>query len=140
MIVVLDSNVFLSALLTPAGNSGLIYAAWRKDAFQLATCEQQLDEIRQASRNPKFSHILQPHEVGIMMNNLRRVRVLTRFPRRHIAFDPTDAFLLDLSAAARAHFLVTGDKRSGLLQERKVENTRIVTPAEFCTLVLSSKR
>lgn len=137
MIVVLDSNVFLSALITPSGNSASIYEAWRAGRFQIATCTEQLNEIKAASRNPKFADILQPREVGVMLNRLRATRVPEPIPRRYVASDPTDSFLLNLAAAVSAHFLITGDKRAGLLQQRTVETTRILNPAQFCTSVLS---
>lgn len=35
-----------------------------------------------------------------------------------------------------ADFMVTGDRRAGLLQLRHIERTRIVTPAVFCAEVL----
>jgi putative PIN family toxin of toxin-antitoxin system len=136
VIVVLDSNVFLSALITPTGNSAFIYKAWLSGTFALATCREQLEEIKTASRNPKFGHILQPQEVGIMLNRLRRANVISEIPRKHDATDPTDAFLLNLAVAVSAHFLVTGDKRSGLLERNRVDGTRILSPGEFCLRVL----
>jgi uncharacterized protein len=43
--------------------------------------------------------------------------------------DPKDNFLLSLSIDGKADFLVTGD--SDLLVLRKIENTQIVSWAEF---------
>ncbi len=71
MRVVLDSNIFLSALLSPHGPPHMIYRAWRGGRFELVTCTIQLDELRRASRYPKFRGILQPHRVGQMVNNLQ---------------------------------------------------------------------
>jgi len=71
-----------------------------------------------------------------MINRMRTSTVLFNVPRHHTATDPTDSFLLDLAAASNAHYLVTGDKKSGLLQLGKLGNTRILSPASFCTDVL----
>lgn len=49
MIVVVDSNVFFSALLTPNRGSALIYRAWLDDIFTLVSCEEQIVEIRNVS-------------------------------------------------------------------------------------------
>jgi len=57
-------------------------------------------------------------------------------PRKHTADDPDDAYLLDLAEAARVNYLVTGDKRAGLLRRRKVGGARILTAAKFCEEVL----
>jgi predicted nucleic acid-binding protein len=72
MRVVLDSNILLSALLSPHAPPHRIYQAWRQRRFELVSSTIQLDELRRASRYPKFRGILQPHRVGRMLNNLRR--------------------------------------------------------------------
>lgn len=41
-----------------------------------------------------------------------------------------------MALAGDADYLVTGDRRAGLLQRGHIERTRIVTPAVFCTEVL----
>jgi uncharacterized protein len=52
------------------------------------------------------------------------------------ADDPNDSFLLAMALTGDADYLVTGDRRAGLLQRRHIERTRIVTPAAFCAKVL----
>ncbi len=41
-----------------------------------------------------------------------------------------------MSIAGNADYLVTGDHRAGLLQQRNIGHTRILTPATFCSEVL----
>jgi predicted nucleic acid-binding protein len=50
--------------------------------------------------------------------------------------DPNDEFLISMALASEADFLVSGDRRSGLLQRGSVGRTRIVSPATFCVEVL----
>jgi len=50
--------------------------------------------------------------------------------------DPNDAWLLGLAEIARADYLVTGDKRAGILSRETFGVTRIVTAAAFCRDVL----
>jgi len=76
MRVVLDTNVLLSALISPHGAPDAIYRAWRAARFEVITSQVQLEEIRRASRYPKFKQVLQPYQVGTMVNNLQRARVL----------------------------------------------------------------
>lgn len=66
MRVVLDTNVFLSALISPHGTSAIIYSAWRSGKFDVMTSMAQLEELRRASRYPKFKAVLQPSRVGIL--------------------------------------------------------------------------
>lgn len=132
MRVVLDTNVLLSALISPHGPPDVIYRAWRAARFEVVTSVAQLDEIRRASRYPKFKAVLQPHRVGTMVNNLQRAVVLEHLPTGIEADDPNDAFLLAMAVASEAEYLVTGDHRAGLLQRGSIGRTRIVTPAAFC--------
>jgi len=136
MRVVLDTNVLLSALISPYGPPDVIYRAWRAARFEVVTSVAQLDELRRASRYPKFKAVLQPHRVGTMVNNLQRAVVLEHLPTGIEADDPNDAFLISMALASEAEYLVTGDHRAGLLQRGNIGRTRIVTPAAFCAEAL----
>ncbi|EMC8541949.1 putative toxin-antitoxin system toxin component, PIN family [Pseudomonas aeruginosa] len=136
MRVVLDSNILFSALISPHGTPDAIYRAWRAARFEVVTSRLQLDEIRRASRYPKLQSILQPAKVGTMINNLQRAVVLKRLSIEAEADDPDDAFLLAMAVAGEADYLVTGDRRAGLVQRGHIGRTRIVTPAQFCAEVL----
>ncbi len=136
MRVILDSNILLSALISPHGSIDQIYRAWRAARFELVTSHTQLDEIRLASRYPKLKSILQPARVGTMINNLQRSVVLDALTVEAESDDPNDAFLLAMAVQAKADYLVTGDRRAGLVQRGHIERTRILTPAQFCREVL----
>ncbi|KPB99463.1 Uncharacterized protein AC503_4854 [Pseudomonas syringae pv. maculicola] len=132
----MDTNILFSALISPHGAPDTIYRAWRTARFEIVTSQMQLDEIRRASRYPKLQAILQPSKVGTMINNLQRALVLERLTIEEEADDPNDSFLLAMALAGDAHYLVTGDRRAGLLQRGHIGRTRIVTPALFCAEAL----
>ncbi len=132
MRVVLDSNILFSALISAKGPPDAIYRAWRAGRFEIVTSRWQLDEIRRASRYPKLKAVLQPAKIGTMINNLQLAVVLEHLKIEMETADAGDAFLLAMATDGRADYLVTGDKRSGLLQLGHIERTRIVTPATFC--------
>jgi uncharacterized protein len=134
--VVLDTNVLLSALISLHGPPHRLYKAWRDGRFDLITSHEQLDEIRRASRYPKFKAILQPHLVGAMVNNMQRAIIVKRVPTGIEADDPFDTFLLAMAQAGRADYLITGDHRAGLLKRGNLGPTRIMTPADFCKSLL----
>jgi len=137
MLVLLDSNVFISALLSPHGAPAKIVDHWRDGGFHLLTCQMQIKEIREASRTPKFRERLQPHQVGTMLNHLYGATIWQApLPRRYEAADPTDSYLLNLIEAAQPDYAVTGDKRSGLLQLDKLGRTKILKASSFCAEVL----
>lgn len=139
MRVILDSNVLLGALISPFGHPDKIYRAWRAGRFELLTSSTQLDELRRVSRYPKLKSILPAHRIGTMIHNMQRAIVLDPLPPLAAGVevnDPNDAFLLAMAQAGEADYLVTGDRRAGLLQRGSLGRTRIVTPAMFCSEVL----
>lgn len=74
-----------------------------------------------------------------MVNNMQRAIVLGTLPPLPQGVDlndPNDAFLLAMSIASDADYLVTGDRRAGLLQLGAAGRTRIITPATFCAETL----
>lgn len=139
MRVILDTNVLLGALISPHGPPDAIYRAWRTGRFELVTSAVQLDELRRVSRYPKLKTILPAHRVGTMVNNLQRAIVLAQLPSLPDgieAKDPNDAFLLAMALGGEADYLVTGDRRAGLLQRGSIGRTCIVRPATFCAQAL----
>jgi putative PIN family toxin of toxin-antitoxin system len=139
MLVLLDSNILISALISPFGAPAAIYNEWLSGRFRVVTCQQQIDEIRLATRHPRFKGRLQPHHIGTMLNNLYSTWLWDGLPpRKHDAADPTDSYLLDLMEAAQPDYAVTGDKRSGLLQLGRLGRTKILSATEFQETVLHS--
>lgn len=139
MRVILDTNVLLAALVSPHHPPDIIYRAWQAGRFDLVTAAVQLDELRRASRYPKIKAILPAHRIGTMINNMQRAIVLNTLPGLPDSIevrDPNDAFLLAIALAGEADYLVTGDRRAGLLQRGCIGRARIITPAAFCVEAL----
>ncbi len=139
MRVILDTNVLLGALISPHGPPDTIYRAWRAARFDLVTSTAQLDELRRVSRYPKLKTILPAHRIGTMVNNMQRavvLGVLPPLPEGVDVSDPNDAFLLAMALTGEADYLVTGDRRAGLLQLGNLGRARIVTPTVFCAETL----
>ena len=137
MLVILDSNVLISALLTSSGPPLLIYLAWLQKRFELVTCREQIEEIRNASRYPRLRASVSPQQFGTVINHLKKSQIKdSNLPRLYSANDPNDSFLLNLAALTGAHYLVTGDKKSQILARGKVESTTILSARDFCTNVL----
>ncbi len=131
MRVILDTNILLSALISRDSPPAQIYQAWRNCEFDLITTGIQLEELRRASRYPRLRAILEPHLVGRMINYLHRAVVVDRVPLLHEADDPTDSWLLSLAEIGKADFLVTGDKKAGILSRGRVASAQIVTATAF---------
>lgn len=133
MKVVLDTNVLISALISPHNPPDLILQSWLAGDFELLTSEEQLEEIRRVSRYAHLQPYLQPHRVGLIINRMRSLATIVE-PEALIseeALDPDDNFLIAICEAGSANNLVTGDQRAGLLVRKHIGATEILTAAQF---------
>jgi hypothetical protein len=70
----LDTNVLLSALLSPHGWPDAIYRAWQKDRFDLVTAAAQIDTPRSASDTRATLPSVPPRRrVIIMASNIENL-------------------------------------------------------------------
>jgi uncharacterized protein len=138
MHVVLDTNILISALMIQTGNPDDIYRAWQVGQFTLLTCAEHLDELRATLRKPAIAERIKPYKAGALINEVKKLaESVDELPRVCRSPDPTDDFLLALSEAGRADYLVTGDK-SGLLALQHHKATRIVSARIFAELLHES--
>jgi putative PIN family toxin of toxin-antitoxin system len=135
MRVVLDTNILISALMIQTGIPAAIYRAWQEGDFTLLTCAEHLDEVRATLRKRAVAECIKPYTAGGLVNELKELAVIIgSLPRVERSPDPTDDFLLALSEAGKADYLVTGDKR-GLLSLGHHKTTRIVSARSFAALL-----
>jgi putative PIN family toxin of toxin-antitoxin system len=134
MRVVLDTNIIVSALIAPAGNPAAIVDAWLDGKFTLLTCAAHVDELRSTLQKPRVAELFKPHEAGRLVNQVKKLaEEINPLPRVERSPDATDDFLLALSEAGKADYLVTGDK-SGLLALDRHKGTQIVSARDFTAL------
>ena len=127
----LDTNILVSALVSPGGYPDAIYRAWVDGRFALLSCAEHLEELRSTLQKPRIAERIHPHKAGRLVNQIRKLAVLVEaLPPVKRSPDPEDDFLPSLCEAGEADFLVTGDK-SGLLSLKRHRVTRIVTATKF---------
>ncbi len=81
-----------------------------------------------------MSERIKPHKAGRLVNQVKKLAEdIDPLPRVERSPDPTDDFLLALSEAGKADYLVTGDK-SGLLGLNHHKGTRIISARNFAAL------
>jgi uncharacterized protein len=108
--VVLDTNVVISANLNSQGLERYVFDMAIARQLQLCASSAMLTEYEDVLRRPKFG--IQPTQVADSMALIRVSASLVRLadiPR--VAQDPDDDVFLACANAARAEFLVTGNKR-----------------------------
>jgi putative PIN family toxin of toxin-antitoxin system len=134
MRVVFDTNILVSALLVQLGHPATIYRAWEEGYFTLLTCAEQIDELKATLHKPAIAARIKPYKAGRLVNALKELaETIGPLPCVERSPDPTDDFLLALSEAGKADYLVTGDK-SGLLALARHQATRIVSARDFAAL------
>jgi uncharacterized protein len=72
MRVVLDTNILVSALISPAGHPAAIYDAWEDGKFTLLTCAEQLDELRSTLQKPRVAELIKPYKKCFPASRLQR--------------------------------------------------------------------
>lgn len=131
MRVVLDTNVLVSALISPSGAAHLVYKLWQAGEFRLISCEEQIAEMRRVTRRPAMRGWIKPAEAGRIINQIRHLAIMIDpVPQVAASPDPADDYLLAIAVRGRADYLVTGDK-SDLLALERFRRTRIVTIRRF---------
>jgi putative PIN family toxin of toxin-antitoxin system len=110
--VVLDPGVLISAVLSRPGAPAEALDAWRDGAFDLVVSPLLLDELEEVLLRPRFSEYASPDQVRAYVDALAVEGVAFDDPddRPRVTRDRDDDYLFALAVAARADFIVSGDK------------------------------
>ncbi len=131
MRVVLDTNVVLSTLLFSRGHLCWIRNAWRTHQFTLFISKATTQELIRVLSYPKFK--LSSADIEVLLGDYlpycETVTNLNTHDKLPDCRDPHDQKFLELSSAADAHILVTGDQ--ALLELKNETGFAIETPAQF---------
>lgn len=133
MLAVIDTNVFLSALLRSRTTRPVIEALIAR-RFQLVTSELLIEELADVLSRPAWCRALNPSECRELFAIIREAAtVIQRTPRVRVCRDPEDNALLACALAGHAEFLVTGDR--DLLILHPFRGIDILPPNEFLRLL-----
>ena len=128
MRLVVDTNVLVSGLLTPFGAPGVIVSLIAGGRLVLCYDARILAEYRDVLRRPAF-----PFEEETITSFLAQIQMqgemVVAVPLSIGLRDEDDEPFLEVAAAARVEFLVTGNLRH--FPEGGWNGTRIVSPREF---------
>ena len=135
MRVVIDINILVSALIVPTGQPAAVIRMWLDGKFTLLTCATHVNELRATLHKPRVAELIKPHKAGRLLNLVRKLAEdVDPLPRVERSSDPDDDYLLGLSEAGKANYLVTGDK-NGLLELDTHKGTRIISARDFAALL-----
>jgi uncharacterized protein len=130
-LVVLDTNLVLSALVFTGGRLAALRAAWQGGRCLPLVSTATATELLRVLGYPKFglSAVEREELLADYLPHCRSVRIPARLPKLPRCRDPNDRMFIELAAAGRADFLVTGDK--DLLALAKAFDRPIVTVDTF---------
>ncbi|HEX7730389.1 MAG TPA: putative toxin-antitoxin system toxin component, PIN family [Terracidiphilus sp.] len=127
---VIDTNVVVSALLSPLGNEALVLEAVRRNLCVPCFSREILKEYREVLVRPKFG--FHTRQVDGLLALLREQgRMFSPKPVAVSLPDPDDAIFIACARAASAEFLVTGNKRH--FPQAACGATKVVSAREFLT-------
>lgn len=126
---VLDTGVFVSALLNPTGTPAMLLAQAHGAGFELVVSQRLLTELEEVVRRKKFRRYATIEEVEDYLDFIHRLVTVAPDPGQPAPLscpDPKDEYLLALAFAQKA-VLVSGD--SDLLD--LTGGAPICAPADF---------
>jgi uncharacterized protein len=128
--IVLDCNVFVSALLSPEGAPAQILDRWADEDFDLVVSPLLLAELREVLSRPKFHALVDSAHVDALLSGLIEDAVLVGDPplRPGLTPDPGDDYLVALAREADAQCIVSGDTHLTQLADPRPP---VLTPREF---------
>lgn len=142
MRIVLDTNVFVSALIRPESVPAQIVQAWRKEEITLLTSPAIISEIERVLQYPHIKNLssLTDERIIALLQLLTRKSLHTpeRLKLSVILEDPDDNVILSCAVEGRADYIVSGDKH--LLQINEYDGIHILTPRQFLDVLKNNKK
>jgi len=139
--IVLDTNVFVSALINPRGKPAQILNYVFESKVRLFTSPSIIEELERVLSYPKLvkRHGLEKEELKKFVSDLLSILSLVEGKKaiEVIAEDPADNNYLSCALDAKADFIVSGDIH--LLNLREYEGIQIITPAQFLEMLEKEK-
>ena len=127
MRIVLDTNIFISALISGDGYPGQLLAAVKRERITLVTSIYQIDELRDVLGRERLKPYIRPAEAEDLVYHLEAVGMVTgKLPEMSLSPAPKDDPILATAVAGEADLIVSGDK-GDMLALGHVEGIPIVT-------------
>ncbi|AEB11279.1 putative toxin-antitoxin system toxin component, PIN family [Marinithermus hydrothermalis] len=135
MRVVLDTNVYIAALLTPYGVPWRVLELWYEGQYELVISQPVFAELQEVLGRKKFAKRIDPLLSDALLEDLKRLATWVRLkaPANVSVRDPKDLMVLGTALGGKARFIVTGDE--DMLVLRSFRGIRILTPKEALEVI-----
>lgn len=137
-VVLIDTNVWVSAFINPHGYPAKLKAAWTQNRFRAVISVALLDELAEVLARPRIltKYHLDPGEISEFLRLLaaRALRV-TPTGRLQICRDPDDDVVLETALLGHASYAVSRDddiKRDrDLIAQMEVRSIKVLSVQQF---------
>ena len=128
--VVLDTNIIISAFISPFGASAEIFELFLKGNIVNYTSKEIIEELARVICMPKFIGSIENYDKGFMIDNFRLLSVVIEpaLNEKVVKADPEDDKLINCAQSVGA-ILISGDHH--LLGLGAYKNVLILSPREF---------
>jgi putative PIN family toxin of toxin-antitoxin system len=128
VLIVLDTNVLVSALITPFGNPARILDMVIRGELRLLYDDRILSEYSEVLLRPKFS--FDPNDVNMLLDYLDTEGIkINPSPINEPLVEKDDLPFLEVAISGMAETLITGNKRHFRIKSR--QGLKILNPEEF---------
>jgi len=129
MRLVLDTNVLVSAILSPSSISAKILN-WGEDNGVILYSESTLTEVLSVLKRPKFSKYIDHEDIDELSIRIKTVWLFIEILNQvQLCRDPKDDKFIDLAINGDASHLISGD--NDLLVLNPIKNISIINPRNF---------
>ena len=137
MIVVLDTNLIISALLSPQGTPAKIINRWEAGKFDVAVSDPLLNELERALGYERINKYFRGtgFNRSTFIMHLREIAILVKpqISLEVITDDPDDNRLLECAVTSGSSYIISGDQH--LLDLKEYQGIQILSPAGFIVLL-----
>lgn len=132
MRAVIDTGVFISALIRPQGRTGAVLQALKDKRFTMIYSTDILVEIIDVLGRDKFrsKYHISPDDIATLIDLIRlRGELVIPSQKLTVCRDPKDDIFLEAALEGKAEYIVSGD--FDLLDMKSFENIPVLRVAEF---------
>lgn len=133
-LIVIDTNVLLSAVLSPNGTARqALDKAYQH--FKIAQSEETYKELKTRIYKPKFNKYISDQDreqfLEVVKKSSNFIEITSQI---NICRDPDDNKFLELAKDCNAEYLITGDQDLLSLKTLAEYQNQIITPRDFLAL------
>lgn len=133
-LIVIDTNVLLSAALSPNGTARKALDKAYKD-FKIAQSEETYQELNTRIYKRKFDKYISDEDRQYLLDIVKKYSQFIQIKSQiNICRDPDDNKFLELAKDSNAEFLITGDGDLLSLKTLPEYQNQIITPKDFLDL------